>query len=193
MKDASLAAIAGVLSVVLGACTTSHESNPARTATEELLISTAADRAAAQMLAQFPPGTKVFVDAQYFEGLDSKYAIGAVRDQLVKDGAHLVADRASADLVIEIRLGAQSMDQTATLLGIPSLEIPMPLSGGFKIPEVALFKKAQQIGTSKVAMTAYDQKEGTYRFTVGPDLGYSHRVQWTVLLFISWMTDDLQQ
>ena len=179
--------------MLLGGCTTTRESNPQRTATEQLLISKAAERAAGQMLASFASGTKVFVDAQYFEGLDSKYTVGAIRDQLAKDGAQLIADRGSADVVVEIRSGAQSIDQTSTLFGIPSLDLPIPLSGALKVPEIALFKKAQRLGVASIAMTGYDQKGGSYRFTVGPDNGYSHQTQWTVLIFISWGTNDLNE
>jgi len=182
---------AATVLLLLTACTTERESNPTRTATEQLIISAAADRAAAQMSAPLSPGTKIFVDAQYFEGLDSKYTIGAIRDQLAKNGAQLVADRGSADVVVEIRSGAQSIDQTSTLVGIPSFDIPIPLTGAFKFPEIALFKKAQQIGTAKIAATGYEQKSGAYEFSVKPDEGLSHRTKWTVLIFISWETDDL--
>ena len=95
--------------------------------------------------------------------------------------------------MVEIRSGAQSIDQKSTLVGIPAIDLPVPLSGALKFPEIALFKKAQQIGTAKVAMTGYNQKDGSYGFTVGPDEGYSHRIQWTVLIFISWTSDDLNQ
>ncbi len=142
----------------------------------------------------FPAGTKVFVDAQYFEGLDSKYTIGAIRDQLLKDGGQLVADRGAADVVVEIRSGAQSIDDDSTLIGIPQTQLPIPLSGSnLTIPEIALFKKAQRIGTAKVAMTGYDQKSGVYQFTVGPHLGLSHETKWTVLLLFSWTTEDFRE
>lgn len=143
------------------------------------------------MVAQFPADAKIFVDAQYFDGIDAKYTISAIRDQLAKDGAHLVADRGAADVVVEIRSGAQSIDDHSFLIGIPSFDVPIPLSGAVKLPEVALFKKAQETGKTKIAMTGYDQKTGTYRFTVGPDYGYSHQTNWTVLLLISWTTDDI--
>ncbi len=179
---------------LIAGCSVIRETSPARTATEELLISTAAERAAGQMMASFPAGTKVFVDAQYFEGLDTKYTISAIRDQLLKDGAQLAADRGTADMVVEIRSGAQSIDDNSTLVGIPATELPIPLSASsLKIPEVALFKKAQRIGTAKIAMTAYDQKSGAYRFTLGPDLGYSHQIKWTVMLLFSWSSEDFRQ
>lgn len=177
----------------LAACSTIRQTDPPRTATEELLISTAAERAAAQMIAQFPPGAKVFVDATYFEGLDTKYTISAIRDQLLKDHADLVADRASADIVVEIRSGAQSIDDDSTLIGVPAMQVPVPLTSSLNIPEIALFKKAERVGTAKVAMTGYDQKSGAYRFTVGPDFGYSHQTKWTVLFLFSWSSEDFRQ
>lgn len=63
------------LVLAAGACTTRKESNPPRTATEQLLISAAADRAAEKMNLDMPPDSKVFVDSSNIEGLDSKYAI----------------------------------------------------------------------------------------------------------------------
>ena len=192
-KRAAYFVFVGLLPFIT-ACSTTRESNPPRTATEELLISTAAERAAGRMMAPFQPGTKVFVDAQYFEGLDTKYTISAIHDQLLKDGAELVADRASADIVIEIRSGAQSIDDDATLVGIPAMDLPVPLSSmSLKTPEIAFFKTAQRIGTSKVAMTAYDRKTGAFRFSVGPDIGFSHQSVWKLFFVFSWETEDFRE
>jgi Family of unknown function (DUF6655) len=175
---------------LLAGCAITRETNPPRTASEELLISTAADRAASQLGASLPPGTKVFVDAQYFDATDGKYAISAVRDRLAHDGADLVADRKAADVVVELRSGAQSIDESSTLIGVPSLDVPIPLSGSFKIPEIALFKKARRTAISKLGVTEYKSKDGSYVATIGPDYGFSHATTWTVLLFISWTSND---
>jgi hypothetical protein len=86
--------------VALSACTTVTESNPPRTATEELLISQAADNAAANLAFQMPRGTKVFIDSSNFEGTDSKYAIASIRESLMKQGAYLVADKKDAETVV---------------------------------------------------------------------------------------------
>jgi Family of unknown function (DUF6655) len=176
--------------LLLAGCAVTRESNPPRTASEELLISTAADHAADKIGATFAPGTKVFVDAQYFDATDGKYAISAVRDRLAHDGADLVADRKSADVVVELRSGAQSIDESSTLIGVPSLDLPIPLAGQFKIPEIALFKKARRTAISKLGMTEYKSKDGSYVATLGPDYGFSRATTWTVLLFISWTSND---
>jgi hypothetical protein len=183
-----LAALLGAL--LLGGCSTVRDSQPPRTATEEMLISTAADRAAEALQPHFAPGAKVFVDAQYFEGTDDKYAVSAIRDRLAREGAHLVADRKSADMVVELRSGAQSIDQNSLLIGLPSLNLPIPLTGQIQTPEIALFKRARQVGVAKVAATGYGANDGTYAVTLGPKYGFSHLTDWTVLFFISWKTQD---
>lgn len=184
--------IVAVIALLLARCTTVRQTKPPQSATEQLLISKAADRAAAKMLAPLPHGTKVYVDAQYFQGLNSKYTISAIRDQLLKDGADLVSDRKDAGIVVEIRSGAESIDNKTTLVGLPSLDIPFPLAGAFKVPGIALYRKKSKIGTAKIAMTGYNEKTGVYEFTVGPDYGFSHQTQWTLLL-LSWTTNDLFQ
>jgi hypothetical protein len=171
-------------------CTTTRETNPARSATEQLLISTAADNAAARLSLQIPPQTKVFVDASDFEGTDSKYAIGAIRERIIKQGAQLVDSKGSADMVVEIRSGALSVDQEQTLVGLPHFQVPIPLAGGLGIPEIALFKKAERRGVAKFAATAYDTHDGKVE-TTGTQFGFSHDTDWVLLFFFSWSTDDL--
>lgn len=181
---------AAMAALLLGGCAVTRDTQPPRTATEEMLISAAADRAADALRPHFAPGAKVFVDAQYFDGTDAKYTIGAIRDRLAQNGARLVADRKSADMVVEIRSGAQSIDQNSLLIGLPSINVPIPLAGQVQTPEVAFFKRAKEVGVSKIAATGYGEKDGAYAMTLGPEYGFSHETKWTVLFFISWMTQD---
>ena len=177
---------------MLAGCSTESTSKPARSAIEELLISTAAERAADKLIVQIPSPAKVFVDSSNFEGTDSKYAISAIRDSLLRQGAHLVDDRKNAQTVIEIRSGALSMEEKTFLIGIPSFNIPIPLaSTSLPFPEIALYKSDDQEGVAKFAFTAYDIKEGTLRESVAPQFGFSHDVQKTILIFYSWSTNDI--
>lgn len=189
MRRVALIALSAVL--VLGGCTSSRESSPKRTATEQLLISKAADEAAAQMALPLPKGARIFVDAGNFEGTDGKYAIGAIRERLLELGARLVAERPKADVVVEIRSGALSVDEHRTLFGIPESEIPVPLTGDVTLPEIALFKRKEQQGIAKFAATAYDAKKGNLIGSTEPKFGFSYRRQWVVLLFVGWTTDNL--
>jgi len=182
--------------LALGGCSNERLSEPRRTGTEELLVSTAIDHVVDQLKPTVPPGTKVFVDPQYFDTtptddvLYAKYAIGAVRDQLLKQGALLVDDRNRADVVVELRSGGQSIDHDRFLVGIPSFDIPVPLTEKLTFPEIALYKKDRQTGVSKLAITAYSQKDGSLVGSAGPALGYSDRTRRVVLLFYAWTETD---
>jgi hypothetical protein len=179
------------LLILVAGCTTSRETSPLRTATEQLLISSAADRAARDLALRLPDSIKVFVDTTYFEGLDSRYAIGALREELLKQGARLVGDRPQADVVVELRAGALSIDENKILLGIPETGVPIPLSGDLSLPEVALFKKDTRRGVAKFAAVAYDAKDGRFIAASEPQFGYSHETDWVVLLFFGWTTTDV--
>lgn len=177
--------------LLVAGCSTERETNPQRTATEQLLISTAADHAVDQLKLNIKPGTKVFVDASNFDGTDAKYAIGLIRDHILRAGGDLVTDRATSDTVVEIRSGALSVDKSETLVGIPHFDIPVPLTGAVGIPEIALFKKSEQSGVAKFAATSYSTRTGEAKALTGPQYGISHNTDWVVLFIFSWSTNDL--
>src|SRR5262249_54668605 len=122
------AAVLLAVPAALAACSLYRDTEPPRTATEQLLISSAADRMGINLGSNMQPGTKVFVDPSLVEGLDTKYTIGVIRDRLMKAGGRMVAKKEDADIVVEPRIGAQSIDQDGVLVGIPSFSVPIPLS-----------------------------------------------------------------
>jgi hypothetical protein len=182
-----------LLALSLAACTSMRESNPARTATEQMLLSTAAERAVENLKLDIPGGARVFVDATNFEAADGKYAIGTIRERMLKLGGRMAVDRANADVVVEVRAGALSPDEKKTLVGLPQYDIPVPLSSSqVSLPEIALFKKAQRKGVAKLAAVAYDAKDGRYIGASEVQYGFSHETHRVVLLFASWQTTDAQ-
>src|SRR3954469_22570936 len=181
---------AGLLAALLADCTTARQTDPQRTATEQLLISSAADRAAASMTLELGSERKCFLDATNFEGIDGKYAIAAIRSSLLRKGTRFVGDRKDADTIIEIRSGALSIDRHETLVGIPSVDIPIPLAGDLGTPEIALYKSEEQDGIAKFAATAYDAKDGRFLGESTPPLGRS-KIKKHVLLVVSWSEDDV--
>jgi hypothetical protein len=177
---------------LLAGCTTARSTAPARTAGEELLISAAADRAASQMSLGIPKGTRIFVDTKYFQGYDQGYAIAAIRTQLLRSGLMLVDDRAQAQAVVQVASGALSTDQKSLLIGIPQLTVPYyPTGNSVTVPEIALFKQAEEKGVAKFVATGYDAKTGQLLATTDPRYGFSHNTNHTVLLFFSWATGDV--
>lgn len=182
--------LAALVVMLLPGCTTGRQTDPPRTATEQLLISTAADRAAASIALNLGPERKCFLDATNFEGLDGKYAIAAIRSSLLKKGTRFVGDKKDADTIVEIRSGALSIDKHDTLVGIPSVDIPIPLAGDFGTPEIALYKSEQQEGVAKFAATAYDAKDGRFLGESTPPLGRS-KIKRQLVLIVSWIEDDV--
>jgi hypothetical protein len=181
-----------LVALATNACTTHLESNPSRTATEQLLLSRAVDDAVRQIDLPLAPGARVFVDTTYFDATDGKYAIGAVRERLLQAGAHMAADRPGADVVVELRSGAASVDKQNTLFGLPSYDVPIPFGGtSFTTPKLALLDMTERKGVAKLAATAHRAGDGGFIAASGPKFGYSHVRQWTVLLLISLRSDDL--
>ena len=181
-----------VLCTMLASCTTSRETNPQRTATEQLLLSTAVDHAVENLRLDIAPGAKVFVDSSNFEGLDSRYAVGALRDLVLRLGGKLVSDRASSETVVEIRSGGLSADQSKTLVGIPAFDVPVPLAKEVSIPDISLFKKSQRQGVAKIAATSYRTADGKLQDSSGPLYGFSHSTDYVVMFLFSWSTNDLK-
>ena len=178
--------------LVLSACTTERSSVPQRTATEQLLISTAADRAAADLSLSIPKGTRVFIDRQYFQGYDDGYALNAIRTQFLRQGLAVVDDRKDAEAVVTVASGALSTDEKALLIGIPALQVPaLPVGTSVSVPEIALFKTAQDKGVAKFIATGYDAKTGKLIATSDPQYGFAHQTNHTILLFFSWESGDL--
>ena len=103
----------------------------------------------------------------------------------------LVAERGQAEAVVEVRAGALSIDESETLFGIPSYEVPIPLASGLlKLPEVALYKRKVRKGVAKIAATSYGTADGRL-IDSAEQIGYSHKKEYRVLLFFSWRTSDL--
>lgn len=188
IKSALLLAVAGA---GLAGCSTSHVTTPARSATEQLLISTAADQAAERLAGRMAVKGSVYVDAAGVEGYDTKYAIATVRDALLRHGAAMAQSRETAAIIVELRVGALSVDSESSLLGIPSIDIPMPVGGSSSTPEISLFKKELTQGVAKIAATAYDRNSGALVSSSGPQYGFSNRAEWVLLLMLSWDTNDL--
>jgi hypothetical protein len=191
-KPATLSFLAAAALLSAG-CTTDRVTEPYQTASEQLLVSAAVDHAIDNLKPPIPHGSKVYVDPQYFD-IDpsgnniilSHYTIGAVRDLILRAGGNLVEDRKGADLIVELRNGGQSINHKTLLVGLPAIPVPIPLTGTVQTPELALFKRDNQRGISKIALTSYSAKSGALARSTGPIYGDSHETHWTILLLFSW-------
>jgi hypothetical protein len=178
---------------LLGGCTTTKITEPLRTATEQLLLSTAADHdlQSAQWL-EFVAHRKVFLDATYFDSFDPKYVIGTIRDALSRAGARLEDNVTNSDIIIEARSGALSVDSSDTFFGIPKIPMPIPLVGVLETPEAAFYKSHTEKSVAKFALLAFATGSREHVYSSGPLDGKSYDKSHS-LLFISWIRTDIPE
>lgn len=178
--------------LALGGCTVVHSTPPARTASEQLLVSTAADRAATKLAQAIPPDEVVYLDASSLDGADGRYAADAVQDQLLRRNIRLVTSPADADVILVLRSGALSTDEDTTLVGLPQFAVPFfPVGNLLTVPEVDLFKESRARGVAQFAATGFDRRSHRLVVSVDPQWGFSHRTQWVIFLLFTWSRNDL--
>ena len=177
----------------LSGCAEASMTNPPRSATEQLLLSTAADRAIATASLPLFSGKKVFLDATYYDSYDSKYVLGAIRDALSRAGALLYNSESNCDLIIEARSGADSIDSSESLVGIPQTGVPIPLAGTIAIPEIALYKSTRQYSIAKLALFAYSPATHEHYFSSGPMVGKAYNKYYKFLGIIQWTGTDIPE
>lgn len=178
--------------LALAGCTDQTVTEPPRSATEELLVSAAVDRAAERLATALPARRltrPLYLDPVNLDSPDGRYAVGAVREALLRHGVRVVDERRQATYVLELRSGALSIDENSVLVGVPSLSVP--LIQGLSTPEIALFSEELHQGVVKLAATAFDPESGALVAASGPSYGFSHKAEWTALLVVSWTTSDL--
>ena len=178
--------------LLAGGCTTVRTTDPARTATEQLLLSTAADYALKSANFVFFANRKVYLDTTYFDSYDSKYAIGTIRDALSRAGALLEENMTNSDIVMEARSGALSTDDSSYLLGIPNIGVPIPLAGAVQTPELAFYKSEKQTSTAKIALLAFARQSRMHVYSSGPLDGKSYNNHYK-LLFVTWVSTDIPE
>ena len=181
-----------VLALFVSGCASFKITEPPRSATEQLLLSTSADRALASADFSIFANQKVFLDTTYFDSYDSKYAVGEIRDALSRAGALLENSPTNSDIIIEARSGALSTDSADSLIGIPSTGLPIPLSGAISIPEIALYKSDKQNAYAKIALLAYANQSHAHIYSSGPLVGKSYN-NFRKVLFLGWVRSDIPE
>ena len=177
------AAAAACLAVSLCGCGEKKVTLPARSATEQLLVSAAADRAIQNLPAAPVAGKKVFFDASSLETLDKAYVAAEWRGALARQGALLQTKMDDAEVVVEPRSGALSIDQRSFMIGLPELPLPVPFAGTINIPELPLFKMVSLTATAKFAAAVMEPKDGSCVFATGHQLGEAReRSLWLLLV-----------
>jgi len=184
---ASLVMVCGVMLGNAGCTSTVRTTDPPRTASEQFLLSTAAQRAVDQLSVEGLRGRSVFVDSAYFAASESAFVLGELRAKLLMGGVQLVPKPDDANIVLEVRSGGVGIDRSDFLLGVPSLIISAGDTDGgglartpLATPELAIVKNQYQQGIASVAFIAYWKDTGEVVAFSGPFVGRTEREDWWI-------------
>mgnify|MGYP007061968005 FL=1 len=152
--------LVAVASLSAAGCGTTRWTDSKRTATEQMLVSDAVERAVATIDMRPLAGYSVFLDTSFLDDVtDSKYLTSTLRHQLLASGCRLAASRDTAEVVVEARAGALGTDRSDLLIGIPATNVQM-MGSGTSLPEIAAAKRTDQRAVAKVNLFAYDRASG---------------------------------
>jgi hypothetical protein len=193
MKKTLCCLSAVILGLFATGCHSLNVSEPKRTAAEQLLLSTAADRGLQGVDLTSLRGKKVFLEEQYFHSYDQEYVLGAIRELILKNGAFMVRKIEDAETIVEARAGGLGIDTRISLFGIPALPIPIPMVGTLATPEIALYKAELHDSTGKFVLVAYDNKTGGFVHSTGSLAGKAYFNYYRVLGFFNWRSTDIPE
>ncbi|BBM82831.1 DUF6655 family protein [Candidatus Uabimicrobium amorphum] len=162
-----------------------RDTTTARTATEILLVSTAAERAIQNYkVDKSLSGKKVTIDDSHYDSVDKPYVSSALREHLSAAGAIVVAD--GSDYTVEVRNGTLGIFDSDFTMGIPGL--PVALGFGAELPPVitppiSVFKRDTSQGWCKMQLWIYKTADNTFVSKSDDLWGSSYYNQW-IFLFI---------
>jgi hypothetical protein len=166
-------------------CSTTRVTNPARTATEQFLLSQAAVKAVEPLSFDALYGRKVFLDQTYFSPSEREFVLGEFRAKLLLSGVQLVTSPEPAEVIMEVRSSGVGIDRYESLVGVPSIAAPAAGTAGtgtgalapsLITPELAATKNIKQIGYASIAYVAYWKDTGEVVASSQPSVGRTYRV-----------------
>lgn len=178
--------------LLLTGCGSVRETLPTRSALEQLLVSTAADRAAAELPLEPFADRTVYIDATNLECQDKPYVIQSLRTALRGGGVRIVDSKEKAELVLEAASGAMSINRRDMLFGIPAVPLPLAVGGQIiKLPELPLWKVITYRGRAKLLLSAVDVETGAAVADVGLCYGQARDTYWWLLILGPMRHTDL--
>jgi hypothetical protein len=189
--ESILAVALSVVVWLLSGCANIRVTDPARTATEQFLLSQAAVRAVEPLSFESLHGRKVFVDSVYAPQAEKDFVLGELRAKLLRSGVQLVSKREDAEVILEVRSEGVGIDRYESLLGIPAILAPSGATSAatqaptatLVTPELAITKKIRQVGFASVAYVAYWRDTGEVMASFGPSIGRTYREDWWLFGF----------
>ncbi len=162
---------------LLAGCSATKQSNTARTAREQLLISNAIDMSLSKVDFAAFSGQRVFLEEKYLECSDKGYLVSSIRHRAMYNGAHIVGKPEDADVVLELRSGGVGTDMSDAYVGIPEIVLP----GMMTLPQVKFITRTNQTAVAKIGLVAYDAKSQEILGSGGVSSSIADDNNWTVM------------
>jgi hypothetical protein len=166
------ATLCALLHVASGCAFSARVQTP-RTSWEQILATTAIDRALAQVEWPEVDGKSVFVEVgPPGDVLDDLYLQRSIEVSLADRGAQIARNAEGAEYLLSCLVGAIGLDISGRFLGI------MGSQGGFipiKVPELALYKTTLRKGYAKAEIYLVDLETNTVVHHSGPVEGAAYR------------------
>lgn len=173
--------------LLLGACASTSETYPGRTATEQLLVARAADSAVEGLTLPVDRNARIFVDDAFFRAESAPYAVSAIRGALSSSGHALASNREQADVVFEIRAGALSLEQMRRVFGVPEMRIPINDSFNVvSVPELSVYSRRDRVGVAEFSGFLYDARTGAPLGAVLPMTGQFRIRSHKLFMIFAW-------
>lgn len=176
-----------MIATALTACASTSETHPSRTATEQLLVARAADRAVEGLTLPIPRGSKVYVDDTYFRAENAPYAVSAIRGALSEAGYFLAPSKQEAAAVLELRAGALSLEQMRRVFGVPEMRVPINDSFNVvSIPELSVYSRRDRVGVAEFSAFLYEPSSGAPLGALIPMTGEFRIRSHKLLMMVAW-------
>jgi hypothetical protein len=195
--------LASLILLQLSACAATRITTTPRTAVEQALITQSTRQAVKTLKLSEFSGRSFYIEADDMttqnchEGVcqnyELSYILNALRDRLLKEGMLQAQSKELASVIVRPRIDYALIDDSESIIGLPSFPIPIPGAGNLQTPEIALFGNATQYGRTKISITGADSKTGALVFSESSTPAEVHYSRWSLLLLFSWRTTDLEK
>lgn len=170
--------LAASLPAAMVGCATVKQSDTSRTGVEQLLVSSAIDRALNKVDWSPISGAPVYVETKYLDCVDKNYLIVSVHQRLMANGCTLVDKVEDSAVTVELGSGAVGTDRQELFAGIPEISLP---ASQIALPRVAFFSRQKANGTAKLTVLAFDTKSKRPVINSGTALARSDHKNWSLL------------
>jgi hypothetical protein len=167
-------------------CANVRITDPARTATEQFLLSEATVKAVELLSFEAIHGRKIYLDNANFAPIEKEFVLGEFRSKLLLSGVRISPRPEDAEIIVEVRSGGVGIDRYESIFGIPAFVAPSAVTSTavtLLTPEIAITKKIRQVGFASVAYVAYWADTGEVVASSGPTTGKTYREDWWFLGF----------